>query len=167
MSRRHAACFRSRSRTATRFGAHRVVLVGEAAHMIPPIGAQGLNLGLRDAATMSELVVGAHRKGLDVGGSQVTERYDRMRRADIRSRTLAVDLLNRSLLSDFLPLQARAGSRFFLIDRIAPLRRAAMREGVMPLLRPTAAHARRGTLSKAQFRNCVNAPWRSRVQPIR
>ena len=44
--------------TARRFGARRVVLVGEAAHVIPPIGAQGLNLGLRDAATIGELVVG-------------------------------------------------------------------------------------------------------------
>ena len=49
--------------TATRFGAHRVALVGEAAHTLPPIGAQGLNLGLRDAATMSELVVGAITAG--------------------------------------------------------------------------------------------------------
>lgn len=119
-------------RTATRFGAHRMVLVGEAAHTLPPIGAQGLNLGLRDAAAMSELVVGAHRKGLDVGESQVTERYDRMRRADIRSRTLAVDLLNRSLLSDFLPVQAARALALLSVDRIPPLRRAAMREGIEP-----------------------------------
>jgi 2-octaprenyl-6-methoxyphenol hydroxylase len=56
-----------------------------------------------------------------------------MRRADIMSRTLAVDLLNRSLLSDFLPLQAARGFGLFLLHCVAPLRRAAMREGVMPL----------------------------------
>jgi 2-octaprenyl-6-methoxyphenol hydroxylase len=105
-------------RTATRFGAHRMVLVGEAAHTLPPIGAQGLNLGLRDAAAIGELVVGAHRKGFDVGESQVTERYDRMRRADIRSRTLAVDLLNRSLLSDFLPVQAARALAVLSVDSI-------------------------------------------------
>jgi 2-octaprenyl-6-methoxyphenol hydroxylase len=119
--------------TARRFGASRVVLVGEAAHVIPPIGAQGLNLGLRDAATVGELVAAAHRDGRDVGGDDLTASYDSMRRADVTSRTLAVDLLNRSLLSDFLPLQGARGLGLFLLDRIAPLRRAAMREGVAPL----------------------------------
>ena len=119
--------------TARRLGAHRVVLLGEAAHVVPPIGAQGLNLGLRDAATIGELVADAHRKGHDIGASALTERYDRMRQADIMSRMLAVDLLNRSLLSDFLPLQAARGLGLFLMHCIAPLRRATMREGVMPL----------------------------------
>ena len=109
------------------------MLIGEAAHVIPPIGAQGLNLGLRDAATIAELVVAARRDGGDVGADDLTARYDRMRRADVTSRTLAVDLLNRSLLSDFLPLQGARGLGLFLIDRIGPLRRAVMREGVAPL----------------------------------
>ena len=110
----------------------RVVLIGEAAHVIPPIGAQGLNLGLRDAATIAELVVAAHRDGDDVGRSDMTRRYEHMRRADVTSRTLAVDLLNRSLLLDFLPLQGARGFGLFLMERIGPLRRAVMREGVMP-----------------------------------
>ena len=118
--------------TATRFAARRVALVGEAAHVIPPIGAQGLNLGLRDAATIGELVVAGHREGRDVGDTELTDRYDIMRRADVTSRTLAVDLPNRSLLSDFLPLQGARGLGLFLMERIGPLRRAAMREGVMP-----------------------------------
>ncbi len=63
----------------------------------------------------------------------VTERYERMRRADVVSRTLAVDLLNRSLLSEFLPLQGVRGLGLFLLQRVGPLRRAVMREGVMPL----------------------------------
>ena len=117
--------------TATRFGTGRVVLIGEAAHVIPPIGAQGLNLGLRDAATIAELVVASSRDGADVG--EVTARYEEMRRADVVSRTLAVDLLNRSLLSDFVPLQGARGLGLFLMDRIGPLRRAVMREGVTPL----------------------------------
>jgi len=116
--------------TAARFGAGRVALIGEAAHVIAPIGAQGLNLGLRDAATIGELVVAAHRDGHDVGA--LTDRYDRMRRADATSRMLAVDLLNRSLLSDFLPLQSARAAGLFLMNRIAPLRRAIMREGVSP-----------------------------------
>src|SRR3984893_2305487 len=49
--------------TARRFARARVALVGEAAHLLPPIGAQGLNLGLRDGAPISELVGGGHRDG--------------------------------------------------------------------------------------------------------
>jgi 2-octaprenyl-6-methoxyphenol hydroxylase len=119
--------------TAAHFAARRIALIGEAAHVIPPIGAQGLNLGLRDAATMAELVVAAHRDGDDVGADELTDRYDRMRQADVGSRTLAVDLLNRSLLTDFLPLQGARGLGLFLMERIGPLRRAVMREGVTPL----------------------------------
>jgi 2-octaprenyl-6-methoxyphenol hydroxylase len=118
--------------TARSFGARRVALVGEAAHVLPPIGAQGLNLGLRDVATIGELVVAARRDGGDVGAAEVTSRYEHMRRADVTSRTLAVDLLNRSLLSDFLPLQGVRGLGLFLMERIGPLRRAIMREGVTP-----------------------------------
>jgi 2-octaprenyl-6-methoxyphenol hydroxylase len=99
---------------------------------LPPIGAQGLNLGLRDAATIAELAVAAQRSGRDLGGADVTSRYDRMRRADIGSRTFAVDLLNRSLLSDLLPVQGARGLGLYLLDRIGPLRRAVMREGIAP-----------------------------------
>jgi 2-octaprenyl-6-methoxyphenol hydroxylase len=120
--------------SATRFGARRIVLIGEAAHVMPPIGAQGLNLSLRDAATIGELAVDAHRDGGDVGAVEVTDRFDELRRADVTSRTVAVDLLNRSLLSDFLPLQGARGLGLFLMDRIGPLRRAVMREGVAPLI---------------------------------
>jgi 2-octaprenyl-6-methoxyphenol hydroxylase len=119
--------------TARSFGVSRVVLVGEAAHVIPPIGAQGLNLGLRDAAVIAELVVEARREGGDVGAPDLCARYDRMRRADVTSRTLAVDALNRSLLSGFLPLQGARGLGLFLMEQVGPLRRAIMREGVAPM----------------------------------
>jgi 2-octaprenyl-6-methoxyphenol hydroxylase len=118
--------------TARQFAARRVALIGEAAHVMPPIGAQGLNLGLRDAAVIAELVVEAHRAGEDVGGDALIRRYDRTRRGDVTTRTVAVDVLNRSLLTDFLPVQGARGLGLYLMDRIAPLRRAVMREGVAP-----------------------------------
>jgi 2-octaprenyl-6-methoxyphenol hydroxylase len=118
--------------TAKRFGDNRIALVGEAAHVIPPIGAQGLNLGLRDAATIGELAIAAYRQGNDIGGADVPAAYDRMRRADVGSRTMAIDLLNRTLLTDFLPVQGIRGLGLYMIDRIGPLRRAAMREGIAP-----------------------------------
>jgi 2-octaprenyl-6-methoxyphenol hydroxylase len=117
---------------AHRLAARRIALIGEAAHVIPPIGAQGLNLGLRDAMAIAELAISAYRSGRDIGGSGVLERYDRMRRADVAGRTMAVDLLNRTLLSDFLPLQGLRGLGLYLLDRIGPLRRAVMREGIAP-----------------------------------
>ncbi len=118
--------------TAGAFARNRIALVGEAAHVVPPIGAQGLNLGLRDAATIAELVADARRDGLDVGGESVLSRYNAQRRADVTSRTVAVDVLNRSLLTDFLPAQSLRGLSALLVDRIGPLRRALMREGVNP-----------------------------------
>jgi 2-octaprenyl-6-methoxyphenol hydroxylase len=118
--------------TARQFARNRVTLIGEAAHLVPPIGAQGLNLGLRDAATIAELVVAAQRAGDDIGGTELLRRYDAARRADVGSRSFAIDLLNRTLLSDFLPLQGARGLGLYLIDRIGPLRRALMREGVQP-----------------------------------
>jgi 2-octaprenyl-6-methoxyphenol hydroxylase len=118
--------------TAHRFARDRIALVGEAAHVVPPIGAQGLNLGLRDAATLAELVADARRQNLDVGSPRLLARYDAQRRADATSRRIAIDLLNRSLLTDFIPAQGARGLSLYLVDRIGPLRRALMREGVAP-----------------------------------
>jgi 2-octaprenyl-6-methoxyphenol hydroxylase len=111
---------------------NRIALVGEAAHVVPPIGAQGLNLGLRDAATLAEIIADAHRRGLDIGSPAVLARYELQRRADVTSRRIAIDLLNRSLLTDFLPVHGARALSLFLVDRIGPLRRALMREGVNP-----------------------------------
>jgi 2-octaprenyl-6-methoxyphenol hydroxylase len=118
--------------TAHSFARRRIALVGESAHVVPPIGAQGLNLGLRDAATLAELVADACRQNVDVGSPSVLARYDAQRRADVTGRTIAIDLLNRSLLTDFIPAQAARGLSLYLVDRIGPLRRALMREGVAP-----------------------------------
>lgn len=117
---------------ARAFAGERIALVGEAAHVVPPIGAQGLNLGLRDAATLAEVVADARRQNVDVGSAAVLARYDAARRADVTSRTIAIDLLNRSLLTDFFPLHGLRGLSLFLLDRIGPLRRMLMRESISP-----------------------------------
>jgi 2-octaprenyl-6-methoxyphenol hydroxylase len=118
--------------TAEAFAGKRTALVGEAAHVVPPIGAQGLNLGLRDAATIAEIVADARHENLDVGAPEVLARYETQRRADVTGRTIAVDLLNRSLLTGFFPAHGIRGLSLYLVDRIGPLRRAVMREGVAP-----------------------------------
>jgi 2-octaprenyl-6-methoxyphenol hydroxylase len=114
------------------FAQKRVALVGEAAHVIPPIGAQGLNMGLRDAADISAIVRDATASGDDPGAPKALRRYDMARRADVLSRTFAIDVANRSLLSDFLPVQSLRAAGLHLIGSIGPLRRLAMREGLAP-----------------------------------
>jgi 2-octaprenyl-6-methoxyphenol hydroxylase len=114
------------------FARNRIVLVGEAAHVIPPIGAQGLNLGLRDGADIADIVREALAAGEDPGATAALQRYDFKRRADVLSRTLAIDLANRSLLSDLLPTQSIRAAGLHLIGSIGPLRRLAMREGLAP-----------------------------------
>jgi 2-octaprenyl-6-methoxyphenol hydroxylase len=120
-----------------RFAQNRVALVGEAAHVLPPIGAQGLNMGLRDAADIADIVREAVLAGEDPGSPQVLKRYDKARRSDVASRTFAIDIANRSLLSDFLPVQSLRAAGLHLIGSIGPLRRLAMREGLSPSWRPT------------------------------
>jgi 2-octaprenyl-6-methoxyphenol hydroxylase len=116
--------------TARRFADRRIALIGEAGHVLPPIGAQGLNLGIRDAATIAELVADARRAGADLGGTDLTVTYDERRRPDVRSRALAVELMNRSLLTDFLPVHALRGIGLEIISRFGFLRRQLMQAGL-------------------------------------
>lgn len=114
---------------AHRFGAERLMLAGQAAHIFPPIGAQGLNLSLRDISDLGKCLASA---GIDPGAAGVTARYDRMRRADVTTRTGTVDILNRSLLTGFLPVQLARAVGLGMLAAIPPLRNIAMREGMAP-----------------------------------
>jgi 2-octaprenyl-6-methoxyphenol hydroxylase len=114
------------------FASHRVALVGESAHVLPPIGAQGLNMGLRDAADIADIAGKALSTGEDPGSPQVLARYQGARRSDVASRMIAIDIANRSLLSDFLPVQSLRAAGLHLIGAFGPLRRLAMREGLAP-----------------------------------
>jgi 2-octaprenyl-6-methoxyphenol hydroxylase len=116
-------------RRAERMGRSRVALVGEAAHLVPPIGAQGLNLGLRDVAALADCVADARQRGEDIGSEATLAAYDRVRTGDVLSRSLATDLLNRSLLTDLLPVAALRGLAVHAIASVGPLRRALMQEG--------------------------------------
>lgn len=118
--------------TATRFAGNRTVLVGEAGHVAPPIGAQGLNLGFRDAAVLADCVADGLRAGQDVGGAPVLARYHSARRTDVWTRTAAIDLLNRSLALGLLPLQIARGVGLSLVSRLPVLRRTMMRQGLGP-----------------------------------
>ncbi|WP_395698133.1 FAD-dependent monooxygenase [Methylocella sp.] len=109
----------------------RVALVGETAHVFPPLAAQGLNLSLRDVAALVEAVEDARAVGQDVGSPLTLEPYDRARRGDVGLRAHGVDLLNRSFLSAFAPVDLLRGAGFAAFAALGPLRRALMREGVL------------------------------------
>jgi 2-octaprenyl-6-methoxyphenol hydroxylase len=134
------------------FAGERVALAGEAAHVIPPIGAQGLNMGLRDAADIAEIAGKAVAEGRDPGARDVMRRYDSTRRPDVLSRTFAIDLANRSLLSDLLPVQSLRAAGLHLIGSFGPLRRIAMREGLAPSwrARPRVAEPRETSADRSQ-----------------
>lgn len=115
--------------TAQRFGKGRLALIGEASHAFPPIGAQGLNLSLRDIMALGDLL---GQKRDHEGPEAVGDAFDRKRRPDVLSRTASVDLLNRSLLSNFLPVQLVRAAGLHLLDLLPPLRNLVMQEGVAP-----------------------------------
>jgi len=113
---------------ARSFVAERLALIGDAAHVIHPIAGQGLNLGLRDVAALAETIADAARLGLDPGGPDVLERYQRWRRFDTMAMGVATDGLNRlfSNRSDALRLVRDVG--LGLVDRAPALKRLFIRE---------------------------------------
>jgi 2-octaprenyl-6-methoxyphenol hydroxylase len=114
--------------------ARRLALVSDAAHAFPPIGAQGLNLGLRDVEAIVKTAEHARDEGADIGGEAALARYAAARRPDIAMRTLGVGLLNGALLSPFPAIDAARGLGLSALANFGPLRRAAMREGINPFL---------------------------------
>lgn len=120
--------FPMRGKRATSFAAKRCVIVGEAAHVLPPIGAQGLNLSLRDAAQAADLIVGSE----DPGADSLLKEYDKLRRADIVPRQYMVNFLNQSLLSSFPALAFARTAGLMAIANITPLRQLVMNQGLAP-----------------------------------
>lgn len=114
--------------TARTFIGERLALVGDAAHIIHPIAGQGLNMGLRDVAALAETIADAARLGLDPGGPEVLERYQRWRRFDTMTMGVATDGLNRlfSNHSDALRLVRDIG--LGVVERMPMLKRMFIRE---------------------------------------
>ncbi|MGL5361531.1 MAG: FAD-dependent monooxygenase [Bosea sp. (in: a-proteobacteria)] len=112
-----------------RFTTDRAALIGEAAHAFPPIGAQGLNLGFRDVRSLCE-TLGEATERRDETINDKLAAYERDRASDVRLRTMAVDALNRTLLSDMLPADFMRGAGLLTLANVGPLRRMVMRQGL-------------------------------------
>src|SRR5690554_226048 len=115
-----------RVETAGKDGA---VLVGDAAHAFPPIGAQGLNLGLRDVEALSKCLSAANPSAFGWAGI-VTRGYAQARQTDLAQTGTFVDSLFRSLLSEWLPAQTLRSTGLWALKTIPALRRGAIRFGM-------------------------------------
>jgi 2-octaprenyl-6-methoxyphenol hydroxylase len=105
----------------------RFALAGDSAHGIHPIAGQGLNLGLKDAAALAEVVLDAARLGLDIGGLDILKRYERWRRFDSFVLGASTDALNRLFSNDIGPLRLIRDVGLGIVDAIGPARRFFMR----------------------------------------
>ena len=116
------AGFRLSAETADRYVAPRVALVGDAAHGLHPIHAQGWNLGVRDVAALAEVVVDAVRAGLDLGSGDALQRYARLRDGDARMILGLTDGLNRLFSTDFVPAKMLRRTSLTILDTLPPLK---------------------------------------------
>jgi len=105
----------------------RFALAGDAAHGIHPIAGQGLNLGLKDAAAMAEVLLDAARLGRDIGALDTLKRYERWRRFDSFALAASTDALNRLFSNDIAPLRHLRDLGLGIVDSIGPARRFFMR----------------------------------------
>ncbi len=107
---------------ARAFVANRFALVGDAAHGVHPIAGQGLNLGLRDVAALTEVVADTARLGLDIGSMAALERYERWRRLDSMLSAAAFDGLNRLFSNDFSVARTARDFGLGLVERMPGLK---------------------------------------------
>lgn len=115
---------------AQRLVAPRAVLIGNAAQTIHPIGAQGFNLGLRDALTLAELLIEQSRAQGDVGDAAMLRRYVDLRREDREGTAAMSDGLARWTTNEAMPLKLLRSFGLVAIDRIAPLKQALVSRGM-------------------------------------
>ena len=115
------------SQIADRITGGRMALVAEAAHVVPPIGAQGLNMSLRDIAELRDLAL-ADPAGL--GGAAMLDAYARARQGDLRLRVTGIDMLNRVSMSGAPGLRGLRAAGLRVLHDVAPLRRGLMRLGL-------------------------------------
>ena len=119
--------FPLRLQIARSFHSTRLALIGDAAHVVHPIAGQGLNLGLKDVAALTELIVDAVRLGRDHGATDVLDAYTGWRRFDTALMALTTDAINTLFSNDVAPVRAIRDLGIGVVDRLAPVKSALMR----------------------------------------
>ena len=118
------------SMTASSYIGPRVALVAEAAHTIHPIAGQGINIGWRDVAALSEVVINSLRLGLDPGSESTLQKYQQWRRPDNISMTMTTDVLNRLFSNRVPPLVAARNLGLGLVQRLPGVKKILMRHAM-------------------------------------
>jgi 2-octaprenyl-6-methoxyphenol hydroxylase len=113
---------------ARQFTTDRLALIGDAAHAVHPLAGQGLNIGMRDVAALTEILVEGARLGLDLGTAELLQRYERWRRFDSAFSAAVMDGLNRLFSNDSAPLRMLRDLGLGLVDRAPQLKRSLVRE---------------------------------------
>jgi 2-octaprenyl-6-methoxyphenol hydroxylase len=113
-----------------RFVAPRLAIVGDAAHGIHPIAGQGLNLGLRDAIALADLLIAAHARGEDLGRANLLAAYQRARRVDVIAMLAATDQLDRLFSTNNPAIRLARGLGIAAVDRMPRLKQAFMRQAM-------------------------------------
>lgn len=115
------------SQMAERLWSERVAVVAEAAHVVPPIGAQGLNMSLGDMRALRDLAVAAPG---DLGSRDMLQKYQRARHAEIRARVVGIDLLNRASMMHAQPLRDARAMGLNALYALPPVRKTLMQMGL-------------------------------------
>lgn len=115
------------AQAARRLNAERLALVAEAAHVVPPIGAQGLNMSLKDIATLLDLCEAAPQR---LGEADILAAYNRARIADIRLRVAGITLLNKTSQAATPPVQALRSAGITALHGLPTIRKSLMRLGL-------------------------------------
>lgn len=115
---------------AKKYHAERVAIIGDAAHGIHPIAGQGVNLGFRDVAALSELIAKQHALGLDIGAEDVLENYASLRKFDNISMIAITDLLNRLFSNNILPFRAARDIGLWTIGKLPAVKRMFMKHAM-------------------------------------
>jgi 2-octaprenyl-6-methoxyphenol hydroxylase len=110
-----------------RYTKSRLALIGDAAHCCHPVGGQGLNLGIRDAAALAEILQEAHKKGEDIGNMQVLQCYDNWRRRENLTILGFTDLLDRLFSNNWLPIVATRRFGLWMMRKVPPLKMYALK----------------------------------------
>ena len=110
-----------------RYVKSRLALIGDAAHCCHPVGGQGLNLGIRDAATLAQILITAHNQGQDIGSLPVLQEYETWRKQENLAILGFTDFLDRFFSNNWLPIVIMRRLGLWLMSNLQPLKIFALK----------------------------------------